>query len=146
MSSTHQESKKLSASVANHKHILLDFTWVDRCYLIHWLILNHGQRTLTMFLGVVALRVVLITECDNSHKHWIKVIQPQLFCLFNPFSILLHVACLGVSSDEDSRTGMENILTMLLVFSLLCKLSNSSLPCLLYLQLKCLIVVFYPHS
>ena len=36
-------------------------------------LLKASQRTLTMFLGVVALRYqhhgVLITECHNSHKH-----------------------------------------------------------------------------
>ena len=30
---------------------------------------SPSQRTLTMFAGVVAHCVVLITECHNSHKH-----------------------------------------------------------------------------
>ena len=30
---------------------------------------NTSQPTLTMFLGVMALRYLLIDECHNSHKH-----------------------------------------------------------------------------
>ena len=41
-----------------------------------YILFSDSQKTLTMFVGVVALRyqhhttcVVLITECHNSHKH-----------------------------------------------------------------------------
>ena len=32
-------------------------------------ILRLGQRALTMFVGVVALRYQHHTKCNNSHKH-----------------------------------------------------------------------------
>ena len=35
---------------------------IEKCFRL-------SQRTLTMFVEVMALRVVLITECHNSHKH-----------------------------------------------------------------------------
>ena len=55
---------------ANRSYVLFG----HMCYLVMCAIwsylLSSSQRTLTMFVGVVALRyVVLITECHNSHKH-----------------------------------------------------------------------------
>ena len=65
-----------------------------------------SQRTLTMFVGVVALRcVVLITKCHNSHKHsqsrLTTMTHVQLQFLFFSTNLKDYFICWHLNSKKD---------------------------------------------